>query len=180
MKSNDTRSYCLLLMPSFTSKLVKHVLSMQLLEHFYSHDLQNLNQFAYKIDHSIDTAFLSIKMFTYHCQELNLLPWYSLGSQLLLIPFCSFQLSSDMVQAWGSVLTWFTSHLSEHYKSIKIGSTLSDCCKFLFGVLQGSILGPLPPLSFNSPISEVKAPYMKLKTGSPINSNLDWVCTVYF
>ena len=50
------------------------------------------------------------------------------------------------LQTWfgigGSVLKWFTSYLSEHYQSIKIGSTLSDLCKLLFGVPQGSVLGP--------------------------------------
>ena len=34
-------------------------------------------------------------------------------------------------------------YLSQRYKSIKIGSTLSDLCKLLFGVPQGSVLGPL-------------------------------------
>ena len=29
------------------------------------------------------------------------------------------------------------------FQSIKIGSTLSDVCKLLFGITQGSILGPL-------------------------------------
>ena len=42
-----------------------------------------------------------------------------------------------------SVLKWFISYLSEPYQSIKIGSTLSDLCKLLFGVPQGSVLGPL-------------------------------------
>ena len=32
---------------------------------------------------------------------------------------------------------------TDHYQSIKIGSTLSDVCKLLFGIPQGSVLGPL-------------------------------------
>ena len=55
--------------------------------------------------------------------------------QLIIPPF------SIVFQTWfgvgGSVLKWFTSYLSERYQSIKIGSTLSDLCKLLFG------LGPL-------------------------------------
>ena len=43
-------------------------------------------------------------------------------------------------------------YLTDCYQSIKIGSTLSDVCKRLFGIPQGSVLGPLffhctPPLS---------------------------------
>ena len=51
------------------------------------------------------------------------------------------------LQTWfgigGSVLKWFTSYLSERYQSVKIGSTLFDLCKLLFGVPQGSVLGRL-------------------------------------
>ena len=43
----------------------------------------------------------------------------------------------------GSVLKWFTSYLTDRYQSIKIGSTLSDVCKLLFGIPQVSVLGPL-------------------------------------
>ena len=43
----------------------------------------------------------------------------------------------------GSVLKWFTSYLTDHYQSIKIGSSLLDVCKLLFGVPQGSVLGLL-------------------------------------
>ena len=34
-------------------------------------------------------------------------------------------------------------YFTEPYQSIKIGSTLSDLCKLLFGIPQGSVLGPL-------------------------------------
>ena len=52
----------------------------------------------------------------------------------------------------GSVLKWFTSYLTDRYQSIKIGSTLSDVYKHLFGTPR---FGPGPsvvlyttPLSF--------------------------------
>ena len=53
----------------------------------------------------------------------------------------------------GSVLKWFTSYLTDRYLSIKIGSTLSDVCKLLFGVLQGSVLGPLLFSLYTNPLS---------------------------
>ena len=37
----------------------------------------------------------------------------------------------------------FSSYSTENFQSVKIGSTLSDLQKLLFGVLQGSVLGPL-------------------------------------
>ena len=63
------------------------------------------------------------------------------------------------LQTWfgmdGSVLKWFTSYLSERYQSIKIGSTLSDLCKLLFGVPQGSVLGSLLFSLYTTPLSLV-------------------------
>ena len=59
---------------SFISKLVECVVAKQLLKQIYVHNLDNLYQSAYKVGHSTETALLSIKKFTYHCQEVNPLP----------------------------------------------------------------------------------------------------------
>ena len=51
------------------------------------------------------------------------------------------------LQSWfgvcGSALNWFTSYLADRVQSVKIGSVLSNTCKLLYGVPQGSVLGPL-------------------------------------
>ena len=44
-------------------------------------------------------------------------------------------------------------YLSECFQSVKIGSTLSDLQKLLFGVPQGSVLGPLLFSLYTSPLS---------------------------
>ena len=53
----------------------------------------------------------------------------------------------------GSAIKWFTSYLTERYQSVKIGSTLSNLQKLLFGIPQGSVLGPLLFSFYTSPLS---------------------------
>ena len=54
-------------------------------------------------------------------------------------------------------------YLSERYQSIKIGSTLSDFCKLLFGVPQGSVLGPLLFSLYTTPLSLVISKHKGVK-----------------
>ena len=55
----------------------------------------------------------------------------------------------------GMALKWFTSYLSHRFQAIKIGSTLSELCELLFGVPQGSVLGPLLFSLYTTPLSKV-------------------------
>ena len=55
----------------------------------------------------------------------------------------------------GPALKWFTSYLTEHFQSIKIGSTLSRGCQLLFVVPQGSVLEPLLLSIYTTPLSYV-------------------------
>ena len=41
------------------------------------------------------------------------------------------------------VLDWSKSYLCYHYQCIKFGSILSDAKRLLYGVPQGSVLGPV-------------------------------------
>ena len=52
----------------------------------------------------------------------------------------------------GSTLKWFSSYLTEHYQSVKTGSTLSNLQKLLFSIPQG----PLLFSQYTSPLSTHK------------------------
>ena len=147
LPADDIKNYRPVSGLSFMSKLVEHVVAKQLLEHIHVHSLDNPYQSAYKTGHSTETALLSIK------NEVHLsMSWGEQTALVLLDLSAAFDKIDHStllhcLQTWfaigGSVLKWFTSYLSEHYQSVKIGSTLSDLCKLLFGVPQGSVLGPL-------------------------------------
>ena len=58
-----------------------------------------------------------------------------------------------------SALKWFSSYLTERYQSVKIGSNLSNLQKLLFGIPQGSVLGPLLFSLDTSPLSTLIGKY---------------------
>ena len=143
----------------FLSKLVERVVAKQLCEHIQTHDLDNSHQSAYKAGHSTETALLSIK------NEIHLSLARGEPTALVLLDlsaaFDTIDHSTmlDCLQSWfgvcGPVLKWFTSYLTERFQSVKIGSTLSRGCKLLFGVPQGSVLGPLLFSMYTAPLSYV-------------------------
>ena len=65
----------------------------------------------------------------------------------------------DSLSSWFGVgrivLHWFKSYLSDRVQCIKIGSTLSDAKKLLYGVPQGSVLGPILFSLYTTPRSKV-------------------------
>ena len=142
---------------SFISKLVEHVVAKQLADHIHQHSLDNLHQSAYKSGHSMETALLSIK------NDIHLsLSWGEATAWILLDLSAAFDTIDhstllscllDWFNVSGSVLKWFSSNLTEHFQSVKIGSTLSDLQKLLFGMPQGSVLGPLLFSLYTSPLS---------------------------
>ena len=127
--------------------MVERVVARQLVEHIHVNNLDNPYQSAYKAGHSTETALLSIKT------EVQLSLSRGEPTPLVLLHLSAAFNTIDhstllsCLRIWfgvgGSVLKWFTLYLTDRYQSIKIGSTLSDVCKLIFGIPQGSVLGPL-------------------------------------
>ena len=142
---------------SFISKLVERVLAKQLVDHIHQHGLDNSYQSAYKPGHSTETALLSIK------NDIHLSLSRGEATALVLLDLsAAFDLIDhstllgcllDWFGVGGLALKWFPSYLTERYQSVKIGSTLSNLQKLLFGVPQGSVLGPLLFSLYTSPLS---------------------------
>ena len=55
----------------------------------------------------------------------------------------------------GTVLKWFASYLSDQCHTVKIGSTLFELSKLIYGVPQGSVLGPLLFSLYITPLSKI-------------------------
>ena len=137
---------------SFISKLVERVVAKQLVDHIHRQGLDNSYQSAYKSGHSTETALLSIK------NDIHLSLSQGEATALVLLDLsAAFDHSTllscllDWFSVGGSALKWFSSYLTECFQSVKIGSTLSDLQKLMFGVPQG--LGPLLFSLYTSPLS---------------------------
>ena len=137
----------------FISKLVEWVVAKQLVDHIHQYGLDN----PYQSGHSTETALLSIKNDIYLS-----LSWGEPTALVLLDLLTAFDTIDhttflsclvDWFGVGGSALKWFSSYLTERFQSVKLGSTLSHLQKLLFGVPQGSVLGPLLFSLYTSPLS---------------------------
>ena len=151
----------------FMSKLVERVVVKQLMQHVNSNNLDNPRQSAYKSGHSTETTLLLIK------NEIHLSLSRGEPTALVLLDLSAAFDTIDhptllnCLKSWfgvsGTALKWFTSYLSRRFQAIKIGSTLSDLHELLFGVPQGSVLGPLLFSLYTTPLSKVIGTHPDIK-----------------
>ena len=59
----------------------------------------------------------------------------------------------DWFSVGNSILKWFSSYRTEDFQSVKIGSTLSNLQKMLFGMPQGPVLGSMLFSLYTRPLS---------------------------
>ena len=140
----------------FLSKLVERVVARQLKSHINNNKLDNPHQSAYKPGHSTETALLSIK------NEVHLSLARGEPTALVLLylsaAFDTIDHNSLLgyLKSWfglgGTVPRWFASFLRNRCQAIKIGSTLSELSNLIYGVPQGSVLGPLLFSLYTTPL----------------------------
>ena len=130
------------------SKLAESVVVSQLNDHVSLNGLENVRQSAYKLGHSTESVLLSIKNDVHQAFAKG-----EATAVVLLVQSAAFDTSDhDTLLV---VLDWFKSYLSDCVQCIKVGSILSDSKKLLYGVPQGSVLGPLLFSLYTTPLSKV-------------------------
>ena len=131
----------------FISKLVEHVIASQLNDHVSVSGLENVRQSAYKLSHSTESALLSIKNDVHLAFAKSEATAVVLLDQSAAFDTIDHDTLLDSLSSWfgvsGVVLDRFKSYLSDCVQCIKIGALLSDAKKLLYGVPQGSVLGPI-------------------------------------
>ena len=164
---NDLKNYRPVSGLCFLSKLVERVVAKQLTSHINNNKLDNQHQSAYKSGHSTETALLSIK----HEVHLSLARGKPTALVLLDLSAAFDTIDHNILlgylKSWlglgGTVLKWFASYLSDRCQTIKIGSILSELSKLIYGILQGSVLGPLLFSLYTTPLNKIFPLHLHIK-----------------
>lgn len=144
---------------TYLSKLMERVVAKRLLDHMLINDLHELLQSSYKPLHSTETALLRIQsdiLTALDNRKCVLLVMLDLSAAFDTIdhPTLLSRLKS-VIGLSGNALKWFSSYISGRFQSVLIKGVESRVWQLLFGVPQGSVLGPLLFIIYTSPLGKI-------------------------
>ena len=144
---------------SFVSKVIEKVIVAQLLQHMKENNLLDKMQSAYKSGHSTETALLCVHndiMMAVDKEKhvflvlLDLSAAFDTVDHEILLLFLK-----EHVGLSGSVLRMFESYLQGRSQCISINNILSTLSHLVFGVPQGSVLGPIIFCTYTLPLGAI-------------------------
>ena len=159
LPTNDLKNYRPVSGLGFISKLVECVVASQLNDHVTVNGLENVRQSAYKLGHSTESALLSIKNDVHLAFAKGEATAVILLDQSAAFDTIDHDTLLDSLSSWfgvsGVVLDWFKSYLLDRVQWIKMGQFYLSAKKLLYGVSQGSVLGPILFSLYTTPLSKV-------------------------
>lgn len=159
MDVNDPGSYRPISNLSFLSKIVEKVVDARLTEHVEGHRLLPTVQSAYRPYHSTETAVVSILN-----DMITTVDKGRIGALMMLDLSAAFDTVDHAVLIdvlrrrfgiTGNALDWFDVFLSDRHQRIYLSGATSDDTTLLFGVPQGSVLGPKVFIQYAEDVSEI-------------------------
>ena len=144
---------------SFLSKTLERVVSLQLNEYLLTNNLHAKMQSAYRPHYSTETALLRVfndinLALDQHNEVILVLLDLSSAFDTIDHTILSHRLESRFGLN-GTVLKWFKSYLVNRTQSIVIDHTVSTPSSLMYGVPQGSVLGPLLFSLYVSPLEDI-------------------------
>jgi exonuclease III len=143
----------------YLSKLIERVSAKRLLDHISINNLHEKFQSAYKQFHSTETALLRV-----HSDILTALD----NKKCVLLVLLDLSAAFDTIDHHvllsrlksvtglsGKAYKWFASYLSDRRQSVLIDKYKSTFWELIFGVPQGSVLGPLLFVIYMSPLGDI-------------------------
>ena len=148
---------------SFISKIVEKVVAARIQEHMENNDLLDPLQSAYRPAHSTETALLKVHNDIVTAVDkgsgvflvlLDLSAAFDTVDHTILLDFLMTHVGLD-----GPVVQLIESYLSRRTQRVSIDNVLSDISELLFGVPQGSVLGPIEFCIYTIPLGAIMRSY---------------------
>ena len=128
------------------SKLVERVVQIRLEDHMIRNSLLTTKNYAYRKAHSTELLLLKVVNDLYSSFDMNM------PSVVVLLDLSAafdtvdhnklLSILEKEIGIAGTALKWFESFLKGRSQKVKIGSTYSEEIELLYGLAQGSVLGP--------------------------------------
>ena len=147
---------------TFISKLIERVVALRINEHLTRNKLQEVLQSAYREYHSTETALLKVQ------NDLLTVIDTDGGAILVLTDLSAAFDTIDheiLIQRLydlgirGAALNWFKSYLYERTQSVTIKGVRSEKRELVYGVPQGSVLGPILFTIYTIPLGKIAKKY---------------------
>ena len=130
----------------FVSKLIERVVKKRLEQHMIRNRLHSDKNYAYRSKHSAEHLLLKVVNDLYLSFDKNI------PSVVVLLDLSAafdtvdhaklLYILEHEIGIIGTALKWFESFLTGRTQKVKIGEEYSDIVELLYGVAQGSVLGP--------------------------------------
>ena len=144
---------------SFISKLIEKAVSQQLKDHLSNCHMDEPMQSAYKSKHSTETALLKVQndiLCALDENKMVILVLLDLSAAFDTISHdILLQRLEKRLGISGTALKWLKSYITGRSQCVCIGEAISEALCILFGVPQGSVLGPLLFVIYGLPLGDI-------------------------
>ena len=130
----------------FIGKLIERVVDIRLQEHLDQNNLNVKEEFGYKEAHSTEMLLVWVTNYLLEACDKNM------PTVVLLLDLSAafdtvdheklLKILEEEIGVTGVALEWFKEFLTNRTQRVKIGDSYSTVALLLYGVIQGSILGP--------------------------------------
>ena len=144
---------------SFLSKIVEKVVAARLIHHMSVNGLHDKMQSAYKQFHSTETALLKVKDDILKAMDntsgiylalIDLSAAFDTVDHDILLNFLQ-----EHIGICGTAWNWFKTYLTGRTQQVSIDGIVSNLAELLYGVPQGSVLGPIKYCVYTLPIGAI-------------------------